>query len=119
MDVLYAINGNEKTNGKSSMYMTIIIKMLWNGYMEMLQQFQLVSVVMWWRKFMCLLFHSSVLISYDIYINNKSITGNERTATYGLKTYSKEQEVGEQQKGKQQRVIEKTTNEKVQKKKDM
>ncbi len=70
MDVLYSINGNGKLIRKSSLYMVMIMKMLWNGYVDMLLQFYVVSVVMWWR-FMSL---PVMFDSYDyIYKKDKSI----------------------------------------------
>ncbi len=48
-DVLCFIIGNGKPIGKSSLYMAMIIKMLWNGYVEMLLQFYMESVIMLWR----------------------------------------------------------------------
>eukprot|EP01084_Bolivina_argentea_P097693 175617_1 len=46
-DVLCFIIGNGKPIGKSSLYMAMIIKMLWNG-VEMLLQFYMESVIMLW-----------------------------------------------------------------------
>eukprot|EP01084_Bolivina_argentea_P097690 175612_1 len=47
-DVLCFIIGNGKPIGKSSLYMAMIIKMLWNGYVEMLLQFYTESMIMLW-----------------------------------------------------------------------
>ncbi len=93
MDVLYSINGNGKTIGKSSLYLAMTKKILRNGYIKILLLFHMVSMVVGWRKFMFLLC-STTIISYHIYIN-KSISGNETTVTYGPGTYSKEQELKE------------------------
>ncbi len=97
MDVLYSIIGNGKIIVKSSLHMTMIMNMLWNGYVETFLQFYMVSVFMWWRFISLTLMLNCYHI---IYTKNKSIT--ETTETYGAATYRKGQhgkgEVGQQQK---------------------
>ncbi len=100
MDVLCLIIGNGKTIGKASLYMAMIMEMLWNGYMEMLLQFHMVSVVVVEQVYLFACY--AQLLSYHIYIKNKNITGNGTRETYGAATYRKEQQdkaqVGQRQK---------------------
>ncbi len=77
--------------------MAMIIKMLWNGYVEMLLQFYMVSVVMRLWFCLCLLCFNC----YHIYITNKSARKNKTKATYGEATY-REATYGKGQKGKRQ-----------------
>eukprot|EP01084_Bolivina_argentea_P132487 233804_1 len=81
--------------------MAMIMNILYNGYLEILLQFYMVSVVMWCR-FMSLPVMSK---SYQhIHIKRQKYKGNK--GTYDAVTYGKEQqakgEVGEQQKEKTQ-----------------
>eukprot|EP01084_Bolivina_argentea_P097695 175619_1 len=77
----------KKIIGKSSFYMAMIMKMLWNGNVEILLQF-----------------HIKVL-SY-IYIKDKSITCNKTKATYSTTTCGKDKQgkgaVAKRQKAKAQ-----------------
>eukprot|EP01084_Bolivina_argentea_P153485 267618_1 len=43
MDVLYSIIGNGQSIEKSSLYMAMIMKMLWNCYVDMVLQFYIIS----------------------------------------------------------------------------